>query len=63
MLTPENVSLAGKTALVTGAARGIGYATVETLANFGAKIVILDKDSGRLGEALVSLGKSADSGF
>lgn len=51
MLTPENLSLAGKTALVTGAARGIGYSCAETLANFGADIIILDKDSERLSEA------------
>ncbi len=43
MLTPENLKLTGKTAVVTGAARGIGYATAETLASFGADILLLDK--------------------
>jgi 3-oxoacyl-[acyl-carrier protein] reductase len=34
--------LAGRTALVTGAARGIGEAVAETLARGGARIVVLD---------------------
>lgn len=34
--------LAGRTALVTGAARGLGEATARTLAALGAQIVIVD---------------------
>ncbi|MGM0555214.1 MAG: 3-oxoacyl-ACP reductase [Myxococcota bacterium] len=37
--------LAGKTALVTGAARGIGAATAEILANEGADVICLDLPS------------------
>jgi NAD(P)-dependent dehydrogenase (short-subunit alcohol dehydrogenase family) len=44
MLTPENILLKGKTAVVTGAGRGIGYAIAETLANFKARVVLLDRD-------------------
>jgi len=36
--------LAGKTALVTGAARGIGFATAKALAARGANVTVLDLD-------------------
>ncbi|KRB92581.1 3-oxoacyl-ACP reductase [Duganella sp. Root198D2] len=39
---PSTATLAGKLALVTGAARGIGLATAERLAQEGAKVVALD---------------------
>ena len=48
MLKPEDMSLAGKTALVTGAGRGIGYAIAETLANFSAMVLLVDKDQALL---------------
>jgi NAD(P)-dependent dehydrogenase (short-subunit alcohol dehydrogenase family) len=51
MIKPEDISLAGKTALVTGAGRGIGYAIAETLANFSAHVILVDKDQVLLEEA------------
>ncbi|HEU0142328.1 MAG TPA: SDR family NAD(P)-dependent oxidoreductase, partial [Bryobacteraceae bacterium] len=36
------MSLAGKVAVVTGAARGIGWATAAQLASDGARIVLCD---------------------
>ncbi|MEX2256292.1 MAG: SDR family NAD(P)-dependent oxidoreductase, partial [Acidimicrobiia bacterium] len=44
MLGPEAVSLDGKVALVTGAAKGIGAATASALARFGADLAICDRD-------------------
>ncbi len=47
--------LANRVAIVTGAARGIGYAIAERLARDGAKIVLADLDAGPLKEAAAAL--------
>ncbi|MFG2939759.1 3-oxoacyl-ACP reductase [Streptomyces sp. NPDC048282] len=64
--------LAGRTALVTGAARGIGAAVAETLARGGARVVVLDVPAAeadaralaeRLGGSALALDiTSADAG-
>jgi len=46
--------LAGQTALVTGAARGLGYAAARRLAADGARVAILDRD----GEALAAAAEA-----
>ena len=48
--------LAGQTALVTGAARGLGYATAERLAAEGARVALFDSDEEALAAAAGSLG-------
>ena len=42
------ISLAGKTALITGAAAGMGAATARRFAEAGAALLLVDIDEGRL---------------
>ena len=49
------MSLQGKTALVTGGARGIGFDTVERLLKDGARCVIWDCDQAAIDEAKAKL--------
>ena len=46
---------AGKTALVTGAAHGIGRATAERLGGEGARVVLVDLDGDRLATTVAAL--------
>ncbi len=50
-----SVSLAGKTAIVTGAAQGIGRAIAEALAGAGADVAVADLDPGRSQEAVAAI--------
>lgn len=49
--------LAGKVALVTGAASGMARATAEMLAEDGVKLALLDLDAAGLDEVVASIGK------
>jgi NAD(P)-dependent dehydrogenase (short-subunit alcohol dehydrogenase family) len=47
-LTPDDVQLTGRTAIVTGAAVGIGRAIAETFSAFGASVAACDRDEAGL---------------
>lgn len=48
---PDRLGLAGAQALVTGAARGLGFASAAALARAGAEVCLVDVDEGALSEA------------
>ena len=52
------VSLEGRVALVTGAARGIGAATALALAEAGARVAALDRDAEGLERTLHEIGRA-----
>jgi NAD(P)-dependent dehydrogenase (short-subunit alcohol dehydrogenase family) len=53
------VSFAGKSVLVTGAARGIGKAVAAHFARHGARVALLDRDSEPLNAAAAETGADA----
>ena len=55
----DGVDLQGKTALVTGAASGIGRACAMTLAAAGAKVRVLDLDEDQADEVALAIGGEA----
>jgi NAD(P)-dependent dehydrogenase (short-subunit alcohol dehydrogenase family) len=59
----EKFRLDGKVAVVTGAARGIGFATADALSEAGALVVIADMDgaaAAQAAETLMAKGRKAD---
>ncbi|PYQ02684.1 MAG: 3-oxoacyl-ACP reductase [Acidobacteria bacterium] len=53
---PDLLSLAGRTVLVTGAARGIGAATALAMAEAGASLALLDRDGAGLERVAGEIG-------
>jgi len=53
----NQIDLAGRVAVITGAAQGIGYAAAERMLASGASVVLWDIDAVRLNDAETALGK------
>jgi 3-oxoacyl-[acyl-carrier protein] reductase len=54
-----DLGLADRVYILTGASRGLGFATAEALVADGAKVVLSARDTGRLDGAVAALGDSA----
>jgi 3-oxoacyl-[acyl-carrier protein] reductase len=54
-----DLGLADRVFVLTGASRGLGFATAESLVADGARVVISSRDAGRVGEAVAALGGPA----
>lgn len=52
---PGKWNLSGKTALVTGASKGIGFAVAEEFLSLGAEVIIAARDNKNLGNAISRL--------
>ncbi|MCK5738640.1 glucose 1-dehydrogenase [bacterium] len=57
----ENFSLAGKTALITGAGRGLGKAIAAAMADAGANTVLLARSRDALTKAAAELGAAGNT--
>jgi NAD(P)-dependent dehydrogenase (short-subunit alcohol dehydrogenase family) len=55
----DEQALSGATILITGATRGIGFATAEALARQGARIIVHGRDEQRVQQACRALAQSA----
>src|SRR5579883_2015134 len=57
LMVAEMFSLGGKVAVVTGAARGLGFEIAKGLARAGAAVTINGRDAGRLSEAAAAASR------
>lgn len=59
MTTANAFSLEGRTALITGATSGLGYAIAQCMLTQGAKVIIVGRDLDKARQAAASLGPNA----
>lgn len=57
MNTPVSLAITGRIALVTGSARGIGFAIAQALGQCGARVVVADLDLSAAQRAAAQLGE------
>jgi 3-oxoacyl-[acyl-carrier protein] reductase len=57
----NQLDLNGRVAVVTGSARGIGYAIADRILRSGGRVALWDLDSDQLDEAQASLGAAGES--
>jgi len=57
-MPPPSLSLEGRAALVTGAARGIGATTALTLAEAGARVALVDRDAEGIEKTADAIGRA-----
>jgi 3-oxoacyl-[acyl-carrier protein] reductase len=57
-MPPAPLSLEGRVALVTGAARGIGAATAVALAEAGARVALVDRDAEGIEKTADAIGRA-----
>lgn len=53
----QEISLEGKTALITGGGTGIGFAIAEEMADAGASVIIVGRREEKLKEAAEKIGE------
>lgn len=56
---PVNTPLEGKVAAITGAASGIGLACAKSMLDAGARVVLIDREGGKLDRLVAELGDKA----
>ncbi|MFT3948398.1 MAG: SDR family oxidoreductase [Agriterribacter sp.] len=59
MSSNNSFNLAGKTAVITGGSKGLGFAIAEAFVKHGAKVVITGRNEPQLAEACKALGQAA----